>query len=155
MSVEVILLENIHCLGKVGELKKVKPGYARNYLLRFGKARRATDENIATLEKELDVFKEQAANLQAQAEDLAAKLAELDLSIEVKSSGGGKLFGSVTAVDIVNFLEKRGIKLSKQQIILPEGRPIRVTGVHEIMVNLEGGVQAKLNLTVHTTKIDD
>lgn len=148
MSIEVILLENIYRLGKVGEIKKVKSGYARNYLLPEGKAERATEDRIAALKEKLGALKEKADILQKQAEKLATQLSQIDLTLTVKAGDSGKLFGSVARDDIMHALEKHDITLRRQQIIMPEGRAIRLVGTYPLTINLDGGVQAKLDVTI-------
>ena len=143
---EVILLEAIQNLGGLGERAHVKPGYARNFLVPKGKALLATEAN-------LKIFEERRTELEkAQADELAAAKARareiegVSLRFERKV-GGGRLFGSVTAPDVVEALSEQGVAVSRSEIRLPEG-PLRNTGRFEIEVHVHPQVNATVRVAV-------
>jgi large subunit ribosomal protein L9 len=144
---EVILLEKLHNLGGLGDVVKVKAGFARNYLIPQGKARRATAENIAEFEgRRGDLEKAQAEAL-AAAQERAAKLEGLMLQITRKAGVDGKLFGSVTNFDIAEGLAAAGHEVSKSSIRMPQG-PLKQIGEHEITLALHADVNAHIKVAV-------
>src|SRR5687767_14799283 len=117
---QVILMEKVANLGNLGDVVKVKDGFARNFLIPQGKARRATQENLKAFEvKRADLEKAQAEQLKA-AQDQAAKLESFMLQVTQKAGPDGRLFGSVTNYDIVEGLEKQGHKVERSQIRMPQ-----------------------------------
>ncbi|MBT8127412.1 MAG: 50S ribosomal protein L9 [Gammaproteobacteria bacterium] len=144
---EIILLETIDRLGSLGDLVKVRAGFARNYLLPQGKAKLATAENIAEIEaRRAELEKQQAAVLVA-AKTRAEQLEGLEVSIAAKSGGEGKLFGSITNANITDAINEKGIDVEKSEIRMPEG-PIRVAGEYDIDVHLHAEVNATIKLIV-------
>lgn len=144
---EVILLDKVENLGGIGDKVKVKPGYARNYLLPQGKAARATPENIAAFEKrraELEVRAAAAAN---EARARAEKISGLKLVIRAKVGSEGKLFGSVGTSDIAEAAEAAGVAIERSEVRLAEG-PLRVVGDHEIEIHLHTEVSVPITVTV-------
>ena len=146
---EVILLERIEKLGQMGELVKVKPGFARNYLLPQGKALRANAANIARYEEqkgELD-----AANLERRgdAEKAAAKLNDFVCVLLRQASDSDQLYGSVTARDIAGSASDSGVSIDRNQILLE--RPIKTLGVHPIRVALHPEVIVTIGVNVART----
>src|SRR5512143_3253215 len=132
---QVILLEKLANLGQLGEVVKVKDGFARNYLIPHGKAKRATAQNLAEFDKRrAELEKAQAARL-AAAQERAAKLDGLMVEITQKAGVDGKLFGSVTNVDISEALMKLGHEVPKAAIRMPEG-PLKTVGDHPLKVAL-------------------
>lgn len=144
---QVILLERIVNLGQLGDVVKVRDGYARNYLIPHGKARRATETAIKEFElRRADLEKAQAERL-AEAQSLAEKLNGMTVTISGKAGVDGRLFGSVTSFDIAEALEKQGAKVSKAQIRLPNG-PLKQVGDHTVAVSLHTDVAADITVSV-------
>jgi large subunit ribosomal protein L9 len=144
---QVILMEKVANLGELGEVVKVKDGYARNYLIPHGKARRATEANLKSFEvKRAELEKAQAAAL-AQAQERAAKLEGLKLQIAQKAGVDGRLFGSVTNYDIVEALEKQGHEVERSQVRMPQG-PLKQVGDSPIEIVLHTDVIATITVSV-------
>ena len=144
---QVILLEKVANLGQLGDVVKVRDGFARNYLIPHGKARRATPENLAEFEqRRADLEKAQAEAL-AGAQEKAAQLEGLTLQIAQKAGVDGKLFGSVTNFDIAEALAKRGVEVSKAAIRMPQG-PLKVVGDHPLKVALHTDVVVTVTVSV-------
>ncbi|MGH8734388.1 MAG: 50S ribosomal protein L9, partial [Burkholderiales bacterium] len=132
---EVILLEKIANLGELGQVVKVKDGYARNFLIPHGKARRATEENRKAFEaRRAELEQAQAAAL-AKAQERAGKLDGLTLQITQKAGPDGRLFGSVTNYDIVEALQKQGHEVERANIRMPQG-PLKQVGDFPIEIAL-------------------
>ncbi len=145
---EVILLEKVENLGGIGEIVKVRSGYARNFLLPQGKAALATDENRERIEAmRLDLEKKAASELEL-AQLRAEKLRELEsISIAAKAGSEGKLFGSVGTVDIADACAQAGVEIERSEVRLHDG-PLRVVGEHEVEIHLHADVTIPLNVTV-------
>jgi large subunit ribosomal protein L9 len=144
---EVILLEKIRRLGELGDKVKVKAGFGRNYLIPQGKAVPATPENIARLEARRAELERAQAEALAVAQERAAKLAELTITVRRKAGEEGKLFGSVGTADIAEAVTAAGIELHKHEVRLPEG-PFRTTGEFEVSLSLHADVDATLKLVI-------
>ncbi|NHA14756.1 50S ribosomal protein L9 [Thioalkalivibrio sp. XN279] len=144
---EVILLDKVENLGGIGDKVKVKPGYARNYLLPQGKAARATPENIAEFEARRAELEAKAAAVIADAKARAEKIEGLALTIRAKAGSEGKLFGSVGPVDIAEAAEAAGVTIERSEIRLAEG-PLRAVGTHEVEVHLHSEVSVPITVTV-------
>ena len=144
---EVILLDKVENLGGIGDKVKVKPGYARNYLLPQGKAARATPENIAEFEARRAELEAKAATVIADAKARAEKIEGLALTILAKAGSEGKLFGSVGPVDIAEAAEAAGVTIERSEIRLAEG-PLRAVGTHEVEVHLHSEVSVPITVTV-------
>ncbi len=144
---QVILLEKVINLGGLGDVVKVKEGYARNYLIPQGKARRATDAAIKEFEaRRAELEKAQAEKLSA-AQALGEKMNGLSLNIGAKAGVDGRLFGSVTNFDIAEALGKQGIKVEKAQIRMPNG-PLKSVGEHHVSVGLHTDVVVDIAIHV-------
>lgn len=144
---QVILLEKVVNLGGLGDVVKVKEGYARNYLIPQGKARRATEAAIKEFEaRRAELEKAQAGKL-AAAQAVAEKLSGLVLTIPAKAGVDGRLFGSVTNFDIAEALGKQGVQVAKGQIRMPHG-PLKVVGEHKVSVALHADVVVEVGVTV-------
>ena len=145
---QVILLDKVVNLGGLGEIVKVKDGYARNFLIPQGRARRATEANKAEFEaKRVELEKAAAAKLsesQAQGE----KLAGTTLKLTQKAGVDGRLFGSVTNHDIAEELGRQGYKVAKSQVRMPNG-PIKTVGDSTVSVALHTDVVFDINVTVY------
>lgn len=144
---QVILLERVINLGQLGDVVKVKEGYARNFLIPQGKARRATETAIKEFEaRRADLEKAQADRLSAaQAE--GEKLNGTTVRITAKAGVDGRLFGSVTNYDISEALTKQGFQVNKAQVRMPQG-PLKAVGEHSISVALHTDVVAEVTVTV-------
>lgn len=144
---QVILLEKVANLGELGAVVKVKDGYARNYLIPTGKAKRATEANLKAFEsRRAELEKTQAAAL-AKAEERAAKLEGLKLELSQKAGVDGRLFGSVTNYDIVDALEKLGHEVERAQVRMPQG-PLKQVGEYPIAIGLHTDVEATITVSV-------
>jgi large subunit ribosomal protein L9 len=144
---EVILLDKVENLGGIGDKVKVKPGYARNYLIPQGKATRATAENIAEFEARRAELEARAAAVIAEAKARAEKIDGLKLVIRAKVGSEGKLFGSVGTVDIAEAAEAAGVTIERSELRLAEG-PLRVVGEHEVEVHLHSEVSVPIFVTL-------
>ena len=144
---QVILMEKVVNLGALGDVVKVKDGYARNFLIPQGKAKRATESNLKVFEaKRAELEKAQADQL-AQAQERGAKLEGLMVQISQKSGVDGRLFGSVTNVDIVEALQKQGFEVERAQVRMPSG-PIKQIGDSAITVALHTDVVVNITVSV-------
>ncbi|WP_028842258.1 MULTISPECIES: 50S ribosomal protein L9 [Thermodesulfovibrio] len=143
---KVILKEDVHGLGRAGQTINVKDGYARNYLLPRGLALIADEKNLKVLEYQKKKFEEQAKKKRQDAESIAERLSALELTIKAKAGEDQKLFGSITAKDIAELLQKEGFLVDKKQINISE--PIKRVGEHEVEVKLLSNVSAKLKINV-------
>lgn len=144
---QVILMEKVVNLGQLGDVVKVKNGFARNFLIPQGKAKRATENNVADFavrRAELEAA-EQAKLADAQAR--AEKLGGLTVQIAQKAGVDGKLFGSVTNADIADALEAQGFKIEKAQVRMPEGH-LKQIGDHTISISLHADVLASITVSV-------
>jgi len=144
---QIILLEKILNVGNLGDVVKVKHGYARNYLIPQGKAKRATAENIKLLEAKRAELEKIAANKLAEAQAQAAKLEGLTIQITQKAGVDGRLFGSVTNADIVESLKAQGFTVEKADIRMPSG-PLKQVGDHPLVVALHSDAVANITVSV-------
>ena len=144
---DVILLEKVANLGGIGDRVKVKPGYARNFLLPQGKATMATAENVARFEaRRAELERKAQDNLQA-AQQRAAALQDFKLRITAKAGSEGKLFGSVGTADIAEAVTAAGFEIERSEVRLPSG-PIRLIGEHAVMLHLHTDVEFSLPVTI-------
>ena len=144
---QVILLEKVVNLGGLGDVVKVKDGYARNYLLPQGKAKRATPENLAEFEKKRGELERAQNEALAQAQEKGAKLDGLMLQITQKAGVDGRLFGSVTNYDIAEALKKQDFAVERAMIRLPQG-PLKQVGDHQIAIALHSDVVVHVTVSV-------
>lgn len=144
---QVILLEKVINLGQLGEVVKVKDGYARNFLIPQGKAKRATEASIAEFEKRRAELEKAQAEVLAQAQEHAAKLDGLMVQITQKAGVDGKLFGSVTNVDISDALKAQGFDVPRAAIRMPQG-PLKQVGDQQLKVALHSDVIATITVSV-------
>lgn len=149
--IEVILMERIERLGKLGELVKVKPGYARNFLLPRQKAMRATKANIALFEKQRAVLEAQNAKQRDDAETVGKTIAGMSLILVRQASESGQLYGSVTARDIAEAAEAAGRKIERSQVEIIS--PIKAIGLFQVRVKLHPDVQ--VNITVNVARTEE
>jgi large subunit ribosomal protein L9 len=143
---EVILRQDVASLGKAGELVKVKPGYARNYLLPHGLAYEATAGNKQRIAAESKARTARIAAERQEAEAQAARLNGVSLTLTRKAGEGDRLFGSITAQDLADALVAQGQTVDKRRIELEH--PIKTVGQHTIPVRLHQDVTAEVRLTV-------
>ena len=145
---QIILLDKVVNLGNLGEIVKVKDGYARNFLIPQGRARRATEANKAEFEaKRVELEKAAAAKL-AESQALGEKLGGSTIKLIQKAGVDGRLFGSVTNADVAEELNKQGYKVVKSQVRLPNG-PIKVIGDSTVGVSLHTDVLVDITVTVY------
>ena len=144
---QVILLEKVANLGQLGEVVRVKPGYARNFLIPTGKAKRATEANLAEFETRRAELEKAQNMLLSTAEERAAKLEGQSVQVAQKAGVDGRLFGSVTNYDISEALKVQGFDVPKAAVRLPEG-PLKHIGEYEITLDLHTDVKAHIKVTV-------
>ena len=145
---QIILLDKVVNLGNLRDIVKVKDGYARNFLIPSGRARRATEAAKAEFEARRAELEKQAAEKLAAAQALADKLNGQTIKLTQKAGVDGRLFGSVTNHDIADELKKQGFDVHKSQIRLPNG-PIKVVGDNTVHVALHTNVKTENNIAVY------
>jgi large subunit ribosomal protein L9 len=144
---QVILMEKVVNLGGLGDIVKVKDGYARNFLIPQGKAKRATEENKKVFEaRRAELEKAQGEKL-AVAQGVAAKLEGLSLQMARKAGVDGRLFGSVGSADIAEALGVQGIEVEKSAVRMPLG-PIKQLGENQIEIALHSDIVASITVTI-------
>jgi large subunit ribosomal protein L9 len=144
---QVILLEKLQNVGELGDVVKVRQGFARNYLIPQGKAKRATPENIKLLEaKRVELEKAAGAKL-VHAQEQAAKIEGLTIQVTQKAGADGRLFGSVTNVDIVEALQALGHTVEKAMVRMPDG-PLKHVGDFPLVLALHTDVPAHIVVSV-------
>ena len=145
---QIILLEKVVNVGDLGDIVKVKDGYARNFLIPGGRARRATEANKAEFEARRAELEKVAAAKLAEAQSQGEKLAGSTIKLTQKAGVDGRLFGSVTNNDIAEELNKQGYKVVKSQVRMPNG-PIKLVGDSTVNVALHTDVVVEINVTVY------
>ncbi|RMX06519.1 50S ribosomal protein L9 [Corticibacter populi] len=145
---QIILLEKVVNLGNLGDIVTVKDGYARNFLIPTGRARRATEAAKAEFEARRAELEKAAAEKLAAAQAIAEKLAGTTVRLSQKAGVDGRLFGSVTNHDIAAELSKQGYDVHKAQVRLPNG-PIKVVGDTAVVVALHTDVDAEITVAVY------
>ena len=144
---QVILMEKVVSLGNLGDVVKVKEGFARNYLIPQGKAKRATAENMKVFgERRVELEQAQEAKL-VSAQELAAKIDGVMVQITRKAGVDGRLFGSVTNVDVADALKAQGVEVEKSTIRMPQG-PLKQVGDSPVQVTLHSDVVATLTVSI-------
>jgi large subunit ribosomal protein L9 len=146
MIIEVILREDVRTLGKAGDLVRVKPGYARNYLLPQGLAYEATEGNKKRIAAEGKARATRGQAERADAERIAATLSAVTLTLSGKAGEEGKLFGSITSQDIAEALAREGHTVDKRRIELEH--PIKTLGQHTVSVRVHPEIHAELRVSV-------
>lgn len=144
---QVILLEKVVNLGNLGDVVKVKDGYARNFLIPQRKARRATETAVAEFEAKRAELEKAAAEKLAAAQAQGEKLSGLTVQVSQKAGVDGRLFGSVTNYDIAEVLGKQGFAVEKAQIRMPQG-PLKMVGDHPVSVALHTDVVVDITVSV-------
>ena len=149
---EIILLETVERLGQLGDVVRVRPGYARNYLIPQGKARYATEENLAEVRARRAELERLAGEALAAAERRRDALAGFAVAVKVETNPDGKLFGSVGATEIARAVSEAGAALERQELRLPDG-PLRELGEHEVTVHLHPEVETAVRVTVESGSV--
>lgn len=149
---EVILREEVPHLGTIGDVVRVKPGYARNYLLPRGLAVVADKRHIKQLEHERRIAGEKRERAARAAQSLAEKVSRLRLTMKARAGEEGKLFGSVTSMDIEKALAESGFSIERRRIRLDE--PIKQVGEHKVLIHLGVGVDAQVTVVVQSLEED-
>lgn len=144
---QIILLEKVVNLGNLGDVVKVKEGYARNFLIPTGRAKRATTANLAEFEVRRVELERQAAEKLAESQAAAAKVEGLTVQLVRKAGVDGRLFGSVTNADIAEGLETLGHKIEKAAVRMPNG-PIKLVGDSQVEIALHTDVVVTINVSV-------
>ena len=149
---EIILVDKIKNLGDVGDVVKVRSGYARNYLIPYGKAKFATEENRLEIEQHRAKYERQVSEERALAKERAEKLKGLELTIGMQAMEDGRLYGPVSITEVCELvLQKCGIEVQKQEVNFPEGQ-IRSLGSHSIVFHLHSDVQVETQIEVVTAQ---
>ncbi len=144
---QVILMEKVANLGNLGDVVKVKDGFARNYLIPHGKAKRATEENLKAFEVRRAELERAQAEALAKAQERGAKLEGLTIQITQKAGVDGRLFGSVTNYDIVEALQKQGVEVERAHVRMPAG-PLKQVGDYQIQIALHTDVVSTITVSV-------
>ncbi|MDH3520624.1 MAG: 50S ribosomal protein L9 [Myxococcales bacterium] len=145
-GVKLILREAVHSLGEAGDLVRVKPGYARNYLLPQGKAILATESKVKEMEHHKRVVAEKVAREMKDLRVTKDRLEALHLEVTARAGEEGKLFGSVTAAQIGELLAEQGFEIDRRRIVL--GEPIKEVGEHRVPLKLHREIVAQIKLIV-------
>jgi len=143
---EVILLERIARLGQMGDVVRVKDGFARNFLLPRGKALRATDENRTRFEKMKGELEARSLTLKTESDQVAGKLDGKSFTVLRQASESGQLFGSVSPRDLVTLLGEAGFRLNRNQVVL--NGPIKTVGQHKVPIALHPEVEVSIGVIV-------
>jgi large subunit ribosomal protein L9 len=151
---EIILLQKVDNVGGIGDLVRVKSGYARNYLIPQGKATLATAENKAKFELRRAELEAKAAAELAAAQARAKKLEGLVIKLEMQAGTEGKLFGSVGTVDIAEAIGKQGMEIERSEIRLREG-PLRSVGEHKVDLHLHTDVNVEVTVVIEAVETDN
>src|ERR1041385_4507874 len=143
---EIILLERIARLGQMGDVVRVKDGFARNFLLPRGKALRATDENRTRFEKMKSELEARSLTLKTEADQVAGKLDGKSFTVLRQASEAGQLFGSVSPRDLIALLADGGFRLNRNQVAL--NAPIKTIGQHKVPIALHPEVEVSISVVV-------
>ena len=144
---QIILMEKVVNLGQLGDVVKVKDGFARNFLIPQGKAKRATTANKAEFEAKRAELEKKAGEILAAAQARAEKLEGYLVQVTQKAGVDGRLFGSVTNTDIAEALTKQGFDVKKGEVVMPNG-PLKVIGDTQLLLNLHTDVKATITVSV-------
>jgi large subunit ribosomal protein L9 len=144
---EIILMDKVANLGNLGDVVNVKHGYARNYLIPQGMAKRATKANVAVFEERKAELEKQAAEKLVAAQARAEKLNGISVKISQKAGVDGRLFGSITNADIATALTAQGFEVAKAEVRMPDG-PFKAIGEYSVTLSLHTDVTADINIVV-------
>lgn len=144
---QVILIDKVLNLGNLGDVVKVKDGFARNFLIPTGRARRATQANMEAFAVQKAELEKVAADKLADAQARAAKLEGASVTVSQKAGVDGRLFGSISNADIVDALQAQGHEVNKSDVRLPEG-PFKTIGTYPVLLALHHDVNANITVVV-------
>ena len=144
---EIILMEKVVNLGNLGDVVKVRGGYARNYLIPQGKAKRATKANLGVFAEKKAELERIAAEKLVTAQERATKLTDYTLEVAQKAGVDGRLFGSVTNADIAAALQAGGIEVAKSEVLMPAG-PLKMIGEYEVDLALHSDIKVQIKVNV-------
>ena len=144
---QVILMERLANLGNLGDVVKVKDGYARNYLIPHGKAKRATEANLKEFEARRAELEKAAREHLVSAGERAEAMKDFKLTIQAKAGTEGKLFGSIGTADIAEACRKAGFQVERSEVRMPNG-PLRTVGEHVVNLHLHADVDVHLPVTI-------
>ena len=143
---EIILQEDVDNLGHIGDVVKVRDGYARNYLLPRGLALEASRRNLRVLEHQKRLTAAKKERVLSQAQTLSTQLAALNVVVPARAGEEDRLFGSVTNLDIEKALKAQGVDIDRRKILLTE--PIKQLGTHTVPIQLSGGMRGNVTVQV-------
>jgi large subunit ribosomal protein L9 len=143
---EIILTENVKGLGQIGDVVNVKPGYSRNFLIPRGLAVEANPRNLQELEHHKRQLTRKAAKLSKEAADVKARIEALECVFSLRASEEGKLFGSVTSMELEAAMAEQGVEIDRRKIQLDQ--PIKTLGEHVVDIKLNAGASASLKVRV-------
>ena len=146
---DVILLQDVQTLGAAGDIVKVKPGYARNYLFPKGFALRSSKRNLAVAEEKKRNIEMSSKRIEQANISLANKISKIELTFEMQVGDEEKMFGAVTTKDIQAALKEKGISIDRSALILDES--IKALGIYHIPINLSGGLTTEIKIYVIKT----
>ena len=146
---DVILLQDVQTLGTAGDIVKVKPGYARNYLFPRGFALRSSKRNRAVAEEKKRNIEMSSKRIERENMSLVNKISKIELTFEMQVGDEEKMFGTVTTKDIQTALEEKGISIDRSALILDES--IKALGIYHIPINLSGGLTTEIKIYVIKT----
>jgi len=148
-TVEIVLKENLEHLGSIGDVVRVRRGYARNFLLPRGLAVVASRGNVRQIEHEKSIQAQRIAKLRSEQEKIVAELAKVTVMIAKEAGEDGKLFGSVTSSDVIEGLTAKGVEVDKKKLVMP-AQTIKEVGSYEVGVKLPYGLTATVRVEVKT-----
>ena len=148
-TVEIVLKENLEHLGSIGDVVRVRRGYARNFLLPRGLAVVASRGNVRQIEHEKAIQAQRIAKLRSEQEEIVAELAKVTVMVAKEAGEDGKLFGSVTSIDVIDGLKAKGLAVDKKKLVMPD-QTIKEVGSYEMGVKLPYGLTATVRLEVKT-----
>ena len=146
---DVILLQDVQTLGAAGDIVKVKPGYARNYLFPKGFALRSSKRNLAVAEEKKRNIEMSSKRIEQANMSLVNKISKIELTFEMQVGDEEKMFGAVTTKDIQAALKEKGISIDRSALILDES--IKALGIYHIPINLSGGLTTEIKIYVIKT----
>ncbi len=153
MTTEVILMKDIDGLGEEGDIRKVAPGYARNYLLPFKFAAIKNQAALKKLEANREEINQRKTKKLEASNTIHEKVNGLEISFQVNAGESGKLFGSIAQVDILNAITEKGFEIDKNQVLLP--KPIKSIGEYDVSVRFYGGLIAKIKVKVMDQNVNE
>ncbi len=148
-TVEIVLKENLEHLGSIGDVVRVRRGYARNFLLPRGLAVVASRGNVRQIEHEKAIQAQRISKLRAEQEKIVAELAKVTVMIAKEAGDDGKLFGSVTSNDVIDGLAAKGVDVDKKKLVMP-AQTIKEVGSYEVGVKLPYGLTGTVRVEVKT-----